>query len=274
MAKDKVQTKALVKAPPPGLPVIEEDWEKQLGADAQAAKAAFTSGVPRITVDAMKFVVDGTKTGKDEIVVAVIDWAWAKEFYDQPYQQGVAGTPACYAFGHGEKGLFAHVGARDQQNVQEGGQSPCDGCKHNAFGTAFRGRGKRCADKPRLMVVLPHDMDGDTKKVGTYQLSVPPSSLSGFSRYLGSLKDFTKYGDVKEALHRVKIEPLSGKAGYELVFSFEALVSREKMPQIVKWKEGAFERLTQPFPDLSEQAPEVPAAPIKGQGKPAGKGKR
>lgn len=270
MAKTKIE---VVKKSLPVVPRVEEDWEKQLAADAKADKATFTSGVARITVDGMKFVVDGTKTGKNEILVVVVEHAWSKEYYERAWQPGVTSTPECYAFGHSEKGLIAHAAAPDKQNVKDDGTSHCDDCRHNVFGSAVVGRGKRCADKPRLLVVLGHDVEASTaQKVGTYQLTVPPSSLKGFSQYLGSLGDFTPHGNVREAVTKITVEPLSGKSGHALVFEFDSLVPREAMPVLLKRKEGAYEQLTQPFPNLEEKEAEAPAKPVKGQGSnPKGK---
>jgi len=259
MAK-QTQTKALVVQPKAEL----ADWEKQLASDAKEDRATFQSGVPRITVDTGKdgnltFKADGNDLGQ-EIVLAVIETAWSKQYYKEAYVPGKAATPECYALGRKEKGLLPHVNAPLVQSDQ------CDTCQWNKFGTATVGRGKRCTDKPRMLVILGHDTEGDVRRAATYQVDIPAASIGNFNEYLSGLGDFTRTGNVRECLTRLRAQMRPGAKGHEIKFSFEKLLPGEAVQYILTRRATAYEQLTQPFPKLSEEAaPPVDSKPIKGQ---------
>lgn len=253
-------------------PRVEEDWEKQLRAQARDDKSKFTSGVPRITVDVDKsgnltFVADGNQIGQ-EIIVASVESAWAKQWYASAYVKGASATPDCYAFGIKEKGLHAHPESPDKQNLQPDGTSPCDGCQHNKFGTARVGKGKACSDKPRLAVILFHDVEGKDegaiRRATVYQLDIPAASIGNFSQYLSMLVDLTPHGNFREAFTKVRCQMRPGAKGHEIKFEFVGVVPAKAMPALLARGPTAYEQMTQPFPVL-EAAEQVPEKPIKGQ---------
>lgn len=260
----KKQTTALAT------PRVKEPWEVELENKAREDRATFQSGVPRITVDTGKdgnltFKADGNDVGQ-EIVFAVVESAWSKQWYAQAYQKGVSATPDCYAFGHKEKGLVAHPNSPEPQNKQGDGSSPCDGCPHNKFGTASVGKGKACGDKPRLAIIFGHDTK-EAKRASVYQLDIPAASIRNFNEYLTTLGDLTPHGNVREALTRARAQMRPGAKGHEIKFSFEGVLPGEAVQAILARGTTAYEQLTQPFPVLSEEAAQEPQKPIKGQGK-------
>ena len=270
---------AIVKRPGATLatPRVEEDWEKKLREQARGDKAKFVSGVPRISVDVDKsgnltFVADGNEIGQ-EIVVAGIEVAWSKQYYANPFVKGVSSTPDCYALGAEEKGLFAHPNAPDKQNLQQDGTSPCDGCQHNRFGTARVGRGKMCSDKPRLAVILFHDVEGKdekaVRKANVYQLDIPSASIGNFSEFLGTLPDLTPHNNFREAFIKVRCQMRPGAKGHELKFEHVGLVPAVAMPVILARGPTAYEQMTQPFPVMEKED----TKPVKGQEAPK-KGRR
>ncbi len=225
--------------------------------------------------------VDDAEIGQ-EIEVAMIETAWSKQYYEHEYVQGKAATPDCYALGSKEEGLVAHPNCRSPQNKQTDGTSPCgmpgrDGsCPHNQFRTARIGKGKRCTDKPRVMVALQHDVvgkDSETiKKVSCYQLDIPAASIGNFGDYLTSLNDLTPHANFREALTRVRCQMRPGAKGHELKFEFVDLVPRQVMPWIISRGPLALQQMTQPFPDLGADGQEQKdQKPVKGQGAPKGR---
>lgn len=267
----KSNPKAIAVPPKQTEAIVEQDWEKQLGAQAKNEQATFQSGTPRIQIDSFKFKVDGKDVGS-ELVGVVVEVAWAKEYYDKPYVPGVAATPICYAFGRSEKGLSAHPASPEPVNKQADGTSPCDSCHFNKFGTANVGKGKMCKDKPRLMILLQHDAkdEATAKKASCYMLSIPPTSLRNISSYLEFIKDATPHANIREAFTKVKVQCKPGTTYYELLFEFAGLVPKTVMPAIIARGPSAYSQLTQPFPSL--EAAEVPdTKAVKGQ---AQKGRR
>lgn len=250
----------------PAAPRVEEEWEKRLREQARDDTSKFATGVSRITVSTDKkgnltFVADGNEIGQ-EIVFVPIETAWSKQLYLTPYVAGRAATPDCYALGAKERGLVPHPNAPQKQAEQ------CDGCQHNKFGTAEVGRGKRCGDKPRLAVILFHDVEGKdenaVRKASVYQLDIPPASIGNFGEYLVSLRDLTPHANFREAVTRARAQMRPGAKGHEIKFEFEGLVPEKAMPVVLARGPSAYEQMTQPFPVLEAMEPEKP---IKGQEK-------
>lgn len=277
----RTKEKEQIKEPPPkqetalAAPRTEEPWEAKLREQARADKAKFASGIQRITVDVDKkgnltFKADDNELGQ-EIVFAAIETAWSKQYYEQPYQKGQSATPDCYALGSEERGLHAHPNAPDKQNLQPDGTSPCDGCRHNKFFTARVGKGKRCSDKPRLAVILNHDVEGkdeaSLRKAGVYQLDIPSASITNFGGFLSTLSDLTPHANYREAFIRARCQMRPGAKGHELKFEYAGLVPTSAMPVILARGPAMYEQMTQPFPVLEQAgaAPEQDAKPVKGQ---------
>jgi hypothetical protein len=269
----------VVKAPPKetalATPRVEEPWEAKLREQARADKAKFASGIQRITVDVDKkgnltFKANDNELGQ-EIIFAALETAHSKQFYEAPYVKGQSATPDCYALGQSDVGLFAHPNSPHKQNLQPDGTSPCDGCQHNRFGTARVGKGKRCSDKPRLAVILAHDVEGKDeatlRKVGVYQLDIPAASIANFGGFLSTLPDLTPHGNYREALIRARCQMRPGAKGHELKFEYAGTVPPSAMPVILARGPAAYEQMTQPFPVLEQDGgAQEEAAPIKGQG--------
>ncbi len=197
-----------------------------------------------------------------------IGLVYAKEWYEKEYTQGSQATPGCYAFGAvSDKGLVPHSAAALKQAPQ------CDGCPHNAFGTADKGRGKRCADKRRILFLLaddlaragekpsPEEISRVVAKATAYQITIPPGSLRGFGSFLSSLKDVTPHEDLTEAIVEITTVP-SPNGAFTIECAFLDVVPRSHMPALLKRGQSAYELLAQPFPVIEQEE----VKPVKGQG--------
>jgi hypothetical protein len=146
----------------------------------------------------------------------------------------------------------------------------CDQCQHNVFGTAERGRGKRCGDRRKVLFLLADDLQKQgqeeleraIKKAPHYQLSVPGGSLKGFGNFLGSLVDLTPNGSLQEAVVEITTEP-NQYGAYTIEFRFLDVVPREAMPFLLKRGEATFDLLARAFPVIEHD--EEAKKPVKGQ---------
>lgn len=263
----------------PAVPPVEEDWERQLRDRAKNVKSALTVGVPRISHKGGVLTIDKSRVKDNRLAVVILGMVWAKEFYEHEYEEGSTDTPVCYAFGERERGLVPFPGVPQKQS------ETCDGCPHNQFNTALKGRGKRCQDKPRLLVLLAGDIaargdqpvGGVIAKAQHYQISIPATSLSakgaegmGLNKYVGSLGENTDHGDLTEAITEIGTEPRK-EGGYFVTLKFLGKTPREAMPHLAKRASGVLEVLAQPFPVIKEEAQDT--KPVKGQEQKKGKGK-
>lgn len=254
------------------VPRVEEDWEVKLREQARNEKSSVTVGVTRLLHGGGVLTIDGKKLDKNTARVICLGVVYAKEWYKEVYTPGASDTPGCYAFARKEdptpkqhSGLVPHAAVPDKQADQ------CDGCQHNAFGTARVGRGKACSDKVRMLFIMADDLQkqGDAEvnkailKAPHYQVSVPAGSLRNFSDFLGTLAEVTPHGNIREAIFGISAEGVQNKA-YALTFEFLDVVPREAMGALLKRGESAYDLLAQPFPVLAEQE-EKSTKPVKGQ---------
>jgi len=256
----------------PHAPHVEAEWEQMLGKRAKATKAVLTQGVPRITHKGGVLHINGQKVAGGEILCVILGMKWTKCHYAEEYSEGASDTPNCYAFGEGERGLRPHEAAPNKQ------AESCDACPHNVFGTALKGHGKRCQDKPRLLVLLANELQERTGQTvehaighaSHYQIEVPATSISGkgaegmgLNKYVASLNEHTDHGDLCEAVTKITTEPRD-KGGYFVVFEFMDKTPSQAMPYIAKRSLEAPELLAQPFPVIT-QAEQAEPKVVKGQ---------
>lgn len=251
-------------------PQQKEAWEEELAAKAKAARAQETLGVMRLTHKGGVLQIDGKKVEGNRLALICLGVVYAKEWQENEYEAGSKDTPGCYAFSvTGDRGLVPHPAAPKKQ------AESCDVCPHNKFGTALKGRGKRCSDRRRLLFIAASDLanlgtktlEQGIAKATHYTTSVPPGSLKNYGVYLKSIEELTPNGSLFEAITELSAEG-SPTGAYVLTFNHLGNVPREAMPFLLKRGAGAPELLMQPFPVIEQEAVKLQDnRPVKGQGK-------
>lgn len=251
-------------------PQQKEAWEEELAAKAKDEKAVETLGVPRLTHSGGILQIGDKRVDGNRLAIIVVAVVYMKQWQEFEYVKGSKDTPGCYSFSlTGDKGLVPHAAVPKKQHDN------CDTCQHNAFGTADKGRGKRCQDRRALLFVAASDLEkfkdkgleAGLAKAPLYQVSVPPGSLKTYGRYLKDLTDQTPNGNIREAITELSTEGLPGGA-YALTFSFLGQVPREAMPFLFQRGKSNVELLMQPFPVIEHEAVKPQDnRPVKGQGK-------
>jgi len=260
MAKDKIATRKPQELAP---------YEQELMNEARDERAKETLGVPRITHRGGVIQIDGKQVQGNRLKLAVIDYIFEKTYFEGKFDPTKPATPDCYAFGTEEKSMVAHEAAPHKQNLKPDGTSPCIDCKWNKFNTAEIGRGKRCKDYRRLLVISPLlgqdglPRNGDLQKAEKRQLQIPPASLKNWGNYLSSLPERTRTGNVREMIMEVSAQPLKN-GGHGLTFEPVAPVSAETLQGIMALRKQSQGVLTQPWPNIeTEGAPEPPKRSAK-----------
>lgn len=255
-----------------------QPWEAQAAQEARDERSKETLGVPRITHKGGVFRYDDRTVGTS-LKLGVLGYKQEKTFYIAKYDPNKPPTtPDCYAFGDEEKSMVAHEASRSKQNLQPDGTSPCNGCKHNVFGTAEVGRGKRCKDYRRLLVISPVlGPDGKPKldpnavqQAEVRLIQVPPASLQNFGNYYQSLKPveegglgLTRTGNIREMMVQLDLYPLD-KGGHGIKFTPAGTVSGEAFQALMARRRGVESMLTQPYPNIeAEEAAPGPKAPAR-----------
>ena len=263
-SRERGQDEALVKRSSEAL----ADWEQQEAAHAKAVRSNATLGVARISTKGAEFKIDGKALGKT-LVVLPVAMAKEKNYFERPYDPQRVATPDCYSFtedSNKEEMMVAHAAAPDRQNLQPDGTSPCRGCKWNAFHTAKVGKGKRCKDYMRWMVITPlRDKDTgewflDPTAVRAAEkrlLQIPPSSRRNHDHYVDGLKDptRTRTGSPREMIVQLDIYSLS-QGGHGIQFTPLRGVDKPTHEAIIVVGNAALETLTQPYPVIDDDTPE------------------
>lgn len=261
MAK-KAQTQALAA------PRVEEPWEAKLRERAKERRSVETLGLPRIGTKGGILKIGDKPVDGNKLDIVPVGVFYAKTYFEHEWTKDSKESPNCYAFGDGtDKGLHPHSAAPNKQ------AEACDTCPHNAFGTAEKGRGKRCADKRRIVFILSSDLrrlgekptaEEITKgvaKAQLYQIDVPPGSLKGFGQFLASLQGVTPHDDITEAIVEVKGTPQ--EQAFTIDFRFLDKVPSAFMPALVARSEPLFSTfINQPYPVIAQEEVQ---APVKGQ---------
>lgn len=256
-------------------PQQKEAWEEELAAKAKAARAQETLGVMRLTHKSAVLQIDQKRVENNRLALIVLGVVYSKEWQEHGYTKDSKDTPACYAFNAdqntGDRGLHPHPAAPKKQHED------CDTCQHNKFGTAEKGRGKRCQDRRRLLFIAASDLakQGDKNleqviaKATHYQTSVPPGSLKNYAAYLkevGAREGIN--GSIQEVITELSAEGNPETGAYTLTFSCLGDVPREAMKFLMKRSAEAPELLMQPFPVIEQEAVKPQDnRPVKGQGK-------
>ena len=217
-------------------------WELELAKEARDETAKESTGADRITHKSGVIKLDGKPVADNKLPMAIIDYGMAKAYYADDYEEGVAATPACYAFGRDEADMKPHELSPDKQ------ASTCAECPHNKFGTAERGRGKRCKDERRVMAFVgTSDLDS-LQKAEMRMLAIPPGSLKNWAKYLRTVRDVTPTGNVRTVITELGTEPLKG--AYALTFKATEKLDGAFVQGLLSRRATAEEQMFAPYPTI------------------------
>jgi hypothetical protein len=264
-------SKAIVKAKAKIIPMDSqttalsrplEDWEIKMREKAQAKAANLATGMPRIEHKSATLYIDGKKVEGNKLTVAIVDYVFTKSYFKEAYTQGKGGTPDCYASKEdSDKGMIPPADVRDRQNPQ------CDGCPHNAFGTADVGRGKRCSDVIKVGCIVEVTDEESIQKAEVRSLSVPPGSIKLFKQHIKKVEDIAP--TISHVLTEITAEPNDNGAAYSILFKPTAFLAPEMVQAINAKQERVVADLMQPWPDIAapdeDEPKKKPKKKIKGQ---------
>jgi len=263
MKGEKVKTKELTK--PVGKDLV--DWEEQLAADAVEAKGkiAGTGGGQFASIRGGTLTVGGNPIPNNELACVILAFANQKAYYEKEFDPSTPASPECYAFGDDAASMQPHSQCEKPQS------EACKGCQHNEFGTALRGKGKRCRDSVKLALIPAGSLVGGVfhpiteteafKKADVVMLSVPPTSIAAFGNYaraLAGVQHRPPYGAFTKI--SVRSDP---KKQVAVSFDCLAMAPTELLSTLRERSKSVETSLAVPFPKLEEKT-----APPTKAGKP------
>lgn len=120
---------------------------------------------------------DGTQAN-GPITAIILDWRNVNMYYPKVYNQNNPENPECYA----QHKVIKEMAP--DESVEKKQHDNCEDCPMNEFGSATTGRGKACKNTVKLAVVAA-DATSETQP---WILNVPPSSISGWSKFVLALE--------------------------------------------------------------------------------------
>lgn len=183
--------------------VSMKDLEDMYKSQAVAAVAAAPApeGVPRISTKSEMFTIGETML-PDPLEVIVVADAHLNVWYPGAYDPDTSEPPGCFALapaleldgegkpavGTGEAGMHAHITSPQMQGGNN--DHDCATCEMNQFGTAEKGRGKACANRRQLAVVMASDpaLQAGSKEMPAYAiLGLSSTALSPWGKFVSGL---------------------------------------------------------------------------------------
>jgi len=161
---------------------IQEELRKEL--DTLKDRVDPPSGFMVGTKGKIFTLPDGS-SGDGPLAVVILDWVTANSYFEGIYNPKDIKPPACFAFG------------REVLTIKPSDNSPkkqgenCKGCKQNEWNSDPKGgAGKACKNTRRLLIVPAEGSDENTQP---WVISVSPTGLKHFDKYVSALSDITTH---------------------------------------------------------------------------------
>lgn len=257
-----------------------EPWEEELAARAREEQETVDGigGGLRMSIKGGKLRIGDNVVPGNKLVCVLVTHIAAKRFFEGEFDpSGDDKTPPiCYAFGRNFKDpMTPHAECPKKQ------AESCDGCPHDAFGTAKTGRGKACKDSFNIAfieagslgsngVFMPYtDSAADLQRLRSNQIvkgSIPATSLRTYKDYVDNLRE--NFGRPTNAIYtQIEVEMSDNNAGADFpVVKFTPLGKlSQAQSQILE------QRTKATAPEMIQAYPKASVSP-KGASKSSGKG--
>lgn len=192
----------------------EQTWAEQ--AEQEAKREVMRGGQFISTRGGVLSLGDVQMIG-NTMAVIVLDTLFENSLYEntltgEAFDEAKTMPPICYAMEHSESDLTPHESMRPHvDKAMAAGEDsyfkpqhfPCQGCQHNEWGSALRGKGKACQNRRRLTLLpagfytqKPKSRDVDLnlitdpehfQKADTAFLRLPVTSTADWSKYVNEL---------------------------------------------------------------------------------------
>jgi hypothetical protein len=215
-------------------------WQEKLGlaaVEAVASTGKDTANVISIKGGVMKY--HDVRVPKGELDVIIVGHVLVNKWYSVKFEPDSKETPDCFAIGRLESEMAPHPNSPKPQSDR------CEDCPKNQYESADTGRGKACSNTRKLGVIA-EDTAGEILKAAIATLSVPPTSIKAYDKYVKDTASILKRAPMG-VITKIKVEPDEVK---QVVVSFDNLGLAEESMHFPK-------DINQGFEDLFEKQIEV-----------------
>lgn len=196
-------------------------WEEEMAtaAVAQGATENDTSGFKSISTRSGILSIDDNAVDDNELRVIILASTHENQFYEGDFDPNTPATPVCYAFGDDDSTMAPHADAPDKQNSQ------CEGCEHNEWGSAEKGKGKACKNVRRLVCITEDALESveALMEAEARMLKLPVMSVKNWTTYMKRTLEEDVRRPSYGVITRIKVVP-DAKSQFKVQFHFEELV--------------------------------------------------
>lgn len=271
--------KKTAASPAKSTEIINWDEELALQAGASAKMEESTSTGAMFSIKSGVLSWNDSPVENNQMAVIITDAILENVAYEAEFDIDNPAPPRCFAFGRDVIEMKPHA------SVFEKGQQVndvCAGCEYNKFGTADKGKGKKCRNIRRLALIPAGKLDGNGKFTMEKSedafadatmgfMKLPVTSTTAFAAYVKTLA-----GAMRRPPHgvftKIKVVP-DAKSQFKVTFEPLGLVPNNLMGAVMGRHKEAVLSIEQPY-NLDFEADEAPArgkkpaakkAPIKGK---------
>lgn len=212
-------------------------WKQQLAKFSKNGKAPKEKPAQgdSISLKGGKFSLGDHNLGR-ELDCVILAWNFENSYFDSPYVEGEAQSPACFALSYDEDELAPHADSPVPQCDN------CAECEHNEWGSANVGEGKACGNRRRLILAV----EGKDGKVEIKTLRLPSTSLRNWKGFVSELE--THGLETMQCAVNIHFDEDSTASFPPLCFEFVSEITKEATLQAMAGMlEEAHRLLEQPY---------------------------
>lgn len=126
------------------------------------------------------FTLPDGRSDKGPLLCIILDWVTANIYFEGLYNPQEVKPPSCWAMSRVVEGIAPSPNAPKPQSEL------CSTCPQNEWGSKPGSKGKACKNTRRLLIAR---ADSQDKNDPVYVLSVSPTGLKHFDKYINTLAD-------------------------------------------------------------------------------------
>jgi len=221
----------------------------------------------------------------NEMLVVILDAVHENTYFPDAWDPDVTLPPKCFAFGRSEKEMEPHENVPDPDSAEakdshfEMQAEWCDECPFSEWGSADKGRGKKCANRRRLAVIpagrfIPGKTRRDAAEMEVFDdpqhykeadmafLKLPVTSTKNWSRYVHKLNKEFQVPPFAVLTH-IWLEN-DEKTSFKVCFdTIEVFENEDILDILFKRNEEAEGAIEQPYNEPTAEDLEKPKAKAK-----------
>lgn len=160
------------------------DWRAEMAKYAQKTikMEESTQTSNRISTKGGRLTYHDTQLRDNQMTVIILAALVENVYYERPFDPDNPSSPDCFAFSEDGEDMAPHEKAHEPQH------ETCKGCPHDEWGSADRGRGKKCKNQRRLAVLSCEEATPKMIEEGEIaMLEVSVTAVKGYSAYAKQL---------------------------------------------------------------------------------------